>query len=173
MTFENKPFLVSGCLNRKNLCPHYPPHPLTMLGFHHSPVSTEISYCSRCLFSSTCTAPVKLFNAPAHLSYSSACNMGTLWGYSWKEPMGGSVWNRPSSGRFLEDMEYISILVIEWNFQLVLWERNVFTHGTCSQNLKFWRSSRISGEMGRKPCRRQKNKLWNHHISSSNKFSVT
>lgn len=33
--------------------------------------------------------------------------------------------------------------------------RDVFTHGTCSQKLKFWRYSCTGGETERKPRRRQ------------------
>lgn len=79
-----------------------------------------------------------------------------LWGNSLKQTI---------KRLFSTEQGYVSIVAWEW-------EMCLFIHGTCSQNIKFWRYSWISGEMERNLVGDKRNKLWNHNISSSN-ASVT
>lgn len=102
MTFESKPFLTRIRMsNRKNLCPHGPPH-LTMLGFSSQPCFhwTTLLFVPQAYLVQL--AQLQWGSSKCTFLYSSEWNMGSLWGHSWKEPIGESIWNRPSSsGCFL------------------------------------------------------------------------
>lgn len=89
MAFENKHFLRSVCLTgRISVLISYHGH-FGLWVFHHSLVSTEWPCSSICLFSSALTAPVRPLKLIHHsILYSTEWNMGSLWGYWWRKPMG-------------------------------------------------------------------------------------
>ena len=98
--------------------------------------STEWPYSSLPLLGSTFTAPERLLKLLQNtFLYFFEGNMGSPWGYSWKEPVEQSVWNRPSSDCFLQN-KGASIHPCPWVKSPISTSRAriVFTHPTRSES---------------------------------------